>query len=102
MKQQIKTPLWKAFWLWVLPLLLAYQLLWGLVFNLPLEGGDYAFYSQLILIKLIIELLIYLFLPLYFYRATATCGRYSHHVTGLFFAILFGLTFEAILVRFIL
>ncbi|MCL1092466.1 hypothetical protein [Shewanella kaireitica] len=102
MKQQIKTPLWKAVWLWVFPLLLIYQLLWGLVFNLPLEGGDYAFYSQLILIKLIIELLAYFFLPLYFYRATATRGRYSHHLTALFFAILFGITLEAILVRFIL
>jgi hypothetical protein len=102
LKQQIKTPLWKAFWLWALPLLVVYQLLWGQVFNGLQDAWGYAQFSQLILFKLITELVIYMTLPIYLCRATAASSRYGHLVVAVIFAIIFGLTLEALLGRFFL
>jgi len=101
MFKRLKTPLWKLFWLWTLPVLLVFQLIWGVIFKGLTQLDGFSAYSQVILVKLVLELLIYLLLPLYFYRATTNVNRNGYLLITLFFAILFGLTAKGLLAHFV-
>ncbi|MFT7246502.1 MAG: hypothetical protein ACI82A_003878 [Candidatus Azotimanducaceae bacterium] len=97
---KLTLPLWKAFWIYSIPLSLVYQLLWGQVFvYLPSSDWTPEAYKALLIFKHSSEVLIYGFIIYLLAKLTFGASRLAIIASRGFFLVLILVTFKALLVN---